>query len=72
VDRPVNVLVLPGGPTVPELAGVGVARISVGGALAWVAMGAAARAARELLGPGTTEFLHGVASAREATGEFLR
>lgn len=37
VDRPVNVLVRPGGPTVGELAAAGVARVSVGGALAWVA-----------------------------------
>ncbi len=33
VDRPVNVLARPGGPTVSELAGAGVARISVGGAV---------------------------------------
>ena len=33
VDRPVNVIVRPGGPTVGELAEAGVARISVGGSL---------------------------------------
>ena len=53
VDRPVNVLLLPGGPSVPELAAAGVARVSVGGTLAWVAWGAVARAARELLDAGT-------------------
>ena len=42
VDRPVNVLLLAGGPSVSELAAAGVARISVGGALAWVAWGAVA------------------------------
>lgn len=34
VEAPVNVLLLPGGPTVAELAEVGVRRISTGGALA--------------------------------------
>jgi len=53
VDRPVNVLLFPGGPTVAELAEVGVARISVGGAFSYVALGATARAARELLESGT-------------------
>lgn len=53
VDLPVNVLVLPGGPTVPELAAAGVRRVSVGSALAWTALGAAMHAARELLDSGT-------------------
>lgn len=50
---PVNVMAGPGAPTVAELAAVGVRRISVGGALAQAAYGAARAAARELLGPGT-------------------
>lgn len=53
VDRPVNVLLLAGGPSVPELAEAGVARVSVGGALAWVSWGAVAQAAQELLSSGT-------------------
>ncbi|MEQ1787287.1 MAG: isocitrate lyase/phosphoenolpyruvate mutase family protein, partial [Acidimicrobiales bacterium] len=57
VDRPVNVLVLPGGPAVAELAEAGVRRISVGGAFSYVAAGAVAAAARELLEHGTTEFM---------------
>jgi 2-methylisocitrate lyase-like PEP mutase family enzyme len=57
VDVPVNVLVRPGGPTVAELASVGVARISTGGALGFLALGAAADAARELLERGTVGFL---------------
>jgi 2-methylisocitrate lyase-like PEP mutase family enzyme len=56
VDRPVNVLALPGAPTVPELAEAGVARISVGSALARVALGAVVRASRELLDTGTYAF----------------
>jgi 2-methylisocitrate lyase-like PEP mutase family enzyme len=50
VGCPLNVLALPGTPTVPELASVGVARVSVGSLLAWAAYGALATAARELLG----------------------
>jgi 2-methylisocitrate lyase-like PEP mutase family enzyme len=53
VDRPVNVLVLPAGPTVAELAGLGVARVSVGGAFAYAALDALVTAARELLNEGT-------------------
>ncbi|MGH3984210.1 MAG: isocitrate lyase/PEP mutase family protein [Pseudonocardiaceae bacterium] len=57
VDRPVNVLVWPGLPAVNELAQAGVARISVGGAFNYVALGALARAGRELLDHGTYGFL---------------
>ena len=53
VDRPVNVLPRPGGPTVAELASVGVARISVGGSFAFAGLGAVVEAARELLDQGT-------------------
>ena len=53
LDRPVSVLLFPGGPTVAELAASGVARVSVGGAFSYVALGAVARAARELLESGT-------------------
>jgi len=53
VDRPVNVLPRPGGPTVAELASVGVARISVGGSFAFAGLGAVVEAARELFDEGT-------------------
>jgi 2-methylisocitrate lyase-like PEP mutase family enzyme len=53
VDKPVNVLALPHGPTVPELADAGVARVSVGSGFTLVAFGAIARAGRELLDHGT-------------------
>jgi 2-methylisocitrate lyase-like PEP mutase family enzyme len=56
VDRPVNVLALPNGPTVAELADAGVRRISVGGAFAFAAYGALVEAARELLDKGTYGF----------------
>lgn len=56
VDRPVNVLALPGGPPVGDLAAAGVRRISVGGAFAYAAYGALVEAARELLDEGTYGF----------------
>lgn len=59
VDAPVNVLLRPGGPTVSELAAVGVRRVSTGGALAFAAYGALVAAGQELLGPGTSTFAAG-------------
>jgi 2-methylisocitrate lyase-like PEP mutase family enzyme len=56
VDKPVNVLAWPDGPAVAELAAAGVSRISVGGALAFAALGAAVQAARELREDGTYGF----------------
>jgi 2-methylisocitrate lyase-like PEP mutase family enzyme len=49
---PVNVLLLPGGPTVEQLAGVGVRRISLGSNLSTVAYGAMVHAARQVLASG--------------------
>jgi 2-methylisocitrate lyase-like PEP mutase family enzyme len=70
VDRPVNVLARPGGPSVPELASVGVNRVSVGGAFAFAALGAAVEAARELIDEGTYGFWErsgvGVRAAKSA------
>lgn len=54
VGLPVNVLALPGGPTVAELAAVGVRRVSTGGALAGAAYGAMLAGARELAEDGTS------------------
>ena len=56
VDRPVNVLALPGCPPVAGLAELGVARISVGGAFAWTALGAVVNAGRALLDQGTYDY----------------
>jgi 2-methylisocitrate lyase-like PEP mutase family enzyme len=71
VDRPVNVLALPGGPSVAELAEAGVSRVSVGGAFAWVSLGAVADAAREFLDEGTYEFWKvGAAGAKAARSAF--
>jgi 2-methylisocitrate lyase-like PEP mutase family enzyme len=70
VDRPVNVLARPGVPPVPELAELGVARISVGGGLAWAALGALVRAGRELLGQGTYGWAEGGADAADGRATF--
>ena len=56
VDRPVNVLALPGVPPVAELGELGVSRISVGGGFAFAALGALVNAARELHDDGTYGF----------------
>ncbi len=73
VDRPVNVLGRPGAPSVAELAAVGVRRLSVGGAFAYAALGAAVEAARELLDAGTYSYFEraglGLQAARTAFAE---
>jgi 2-methylisocitrate lyase-like PEP mutase family enzyme len=56
LERPVNVLARAAVPPVDELAAIGVKRISVGGSFAFVALEAAAAAARELLEHGTYGF----------------
>jgi 2-methylisocitrate lyase-like PEP mutase family enzyme len=53
VDRPVNVLALPGVPPVAELGEIGVGRISLGSGFTLVAFGALVEASREILDQGT-------------------
>jgi 2-methylisocitrate lyase-like PEP mutase family enzyme len=53
VGAPVNVLAVPNGPTIPELASVGVRRVSTGSLLADAAYGAMLAGANELLADGT-------------------
>jgi 2-methylisocitrate lyase-like PEP mutase family enzyme len=53
VDLPVSVLATSGAPAVGKLAELGVSRISVGGAIAFAAYGAAVNAATELRDKGT-------------------
>jgi 2-methylisocitrate lyase-like PEP mutase family enzyme len=59
IDAPVNILTGPGAPSIPELAALGVARISVGSKLALRAYAAARQAAEELFGTGTYDGLAG-------------
>jgi 2-methylisocitrate lyase-like PEP mutase family enzyme len=70
VDRPVNVLALADAPTVAELSDLCVARVSVGGGLAFAALGALVAAARELLEQGTYNYrpltTEGAKAARRA------
>ena len=66
VDRPVNVLALPGSPSVADLAEAGVSRVSVGGAFAFAALGGAVAAARELLEQGTYSYSELAGTGREA------
>lgn len=67
VDRPINIL---RGPkedvlAISELTEMGVRRVSLGGSLAVVAMDAVLKASRELLDPGTFDFMNGVAPPAE-------
>src|SRR6476646_6850372 len=55
IGAPVSVLVMPGSPSVPELAEAGVRRISVGGMLTWTMYGALVATASHLLEHGTLD-----------------
>jgi 2-methylisocitrate lyase-like PEP mutase family enzyme len=66
VDVPVNVLCRPGAPSVSELAAIGVARISVGGAFYFAALGALANAAREWREQGTHDFWQSALAGMQA------
>ena len=56
VDRPVNILLMPGGPPIPELFEAGAIRVSTGSAISMAAQSAIVDAARELLDSGTQAF----------------
>ena len=66
VGPPVNVLALPGAPSVAELASVGVARVSVGGAFAFAALGALTDAAEQFRDAGTYDYWAGAQRGRAA------
>ena len=73
VDRPVSVLAVSGAPSAAELASLGVARISVGGAFAFAALGALCEAATELRDSGTYGYLERSAiGGRAARSAFKR
>lgn len=67
---PVNVLAQPRGPSIPQLAEIGVRRVSTGGALAFAAYGALASAARELLASGTSTYTAGVLTPDDRRAAF--
>ncbi|HEV2343099.1 MAG TPA: isocitrate lyase/phosphoenolpyruvate mutase family protein [Actinocrinis sp.] len=53
IDAPLNILAGPSAPPIPELAALGVARISLGSSIAAAAYALVSRAAREAFGEGT-------------------
>jgi 2-methylisocitrate lyase-like PEP mutase family enzyme len=65
IAAPVNVMAGPGAPTIPELAKLGVARISLGSAVAQAAYGLVRRAAEAAFGAGG----HGELAGAEGYGE---
>jgi 2-methylisocitrate lyase-like PEP mutase family enzyme len=71
LEKPVNVLALPGAPSVPELAAAGVARLSTGSGFHGVAFGAVVEAAQELQGPGTYGWWDRAALGVKATRDAL-
>jgi 2-methylisocitrate lyase-like PEP mutase family enzyme len=70
VGTPVNVLALPHGPSVAELASVGVRRVSTGSLPAGSAYGTLMAAARELLTEGTSRYGENGLSQRELRAAF--
>ncbi len=71
VERPVNVLAQPATPPVDELAALGVARISVGGSLAYAAYSGLVTAATELRDVGTYGYWDQGAAARKPIRDAL-
>ena len=70
VGVPVNVLAVPAGPPIPELARIGVRRVSTGSLLAAAAYGALAAGARELLADGTSSYTSGRMSDADKQSAF--
>lgn len=66
VERPVNVLAIPGAPPVSELAAAGASRVSVGAGFAFAALGALVDAAAELRDEGTYGFWDRAGRGRQA------
>ncbi|MET0866259.1 MAG: isocitrate lyase/phosphoenolpyruvate mutase family protein [Nakamurella sp.] len=72
VDRPVNALLHPHGPSVQQLTDIGVKRISVGGSFAFAAFGALVEAGRDMLAGSTDGLFERVAIGRDAVNEAFR
>ncbi|HEX6663383.1 MAG TPA: isocitrate lyase/phosphoenolpyruvate mutase family protein [Gaiellaceae bacterium] len=70
VGVPVNVLALPGAPTLGELAEAGVRRVSTGSLLAGAAYGALLSGGRELLDVGTSHYAESNASRESLRAAF--
>jgi 2-methylisocitrate lyase-like PEP mutase family enzyme len=72
VDRPVNVLALPGTAPVADLAAIGVKRISIGSGFSAVANGALVQAGQELLEQGTYNFWGVAIAGMSVTAEAFK
>ncbi|NOT33736.1 MAG: isocitrate lyase/phosphoenolpyruvate mutase family protein [Candidatus Eisenbacteria bacterium] len=70
IDGPLNILARAGAPTLSQLGALGVARVSLGSAIALAALTAAQRAARELLEHGTYAAVTGNLTYLEANAMF--
>jgi 2-methylisocitrate lyase-like PEP mutase family enzyme len=70
LQAPANVLAVPAGPPVAELARVGVRRVSTGSLLASAAYGALLVGARELLSDGTSEYARSAMTPAERDAAF--
>lgn len=68
IPAPVNILTGPGAPSIPELAKLGVRRLSLGSSVAEAAYGVARRAAEEAYGAGTYDSLAGALDYGEVNG----
>jgi 2-methylisocitrate lyase-like PEP mutase family enzyme len=69
---PINIMTGPGGPTVPELAKVGVRRVSLGPAITYAAYSLVWHAAREMIETGTYTRLSGVESYEQINDSFTK
>ncbi len=72
IDGPINILAGPGSPSVPELKALGVARVSVGGAIMRATLGLVQRAAAELRSGGTFGFADGAVTQAEMNQKLAR
>jgi 2-methylisocitrate lyase-like PEP mutase family enzyme len=67
VELPVSVMALPGSPTVPALAALGVKRVSLGAWFAYAALRGLHTAALEVIEHGTFEFTSGMSNVSKLT-----
>jgi 2-methylisocitrate lyase-like PEP mutase family enzyme len=72
IDGPLNIMAMPGAPSASQLGQLGVARVSVGPAIAQAALSTTRRAARELLEQGTYGTLKDSLPFGEVNGMFAR
>ncbi len=69
ISAPMNILTMPKAPSVEVLTGLGVCRISIGGALAWAPLAGLGAAVDQLLDAGVYDFATGSFEARPLSRE---